>query len=105
MALGGIVLLYFGYQLYHFSIILLLHPIFGILIIVLGILSLCASLPIWLQKSWATKAVAGVGIAVCATHAIFGYYLMIAFFGLWYWAVTDYIKKSRVTQSSGWDDT
>ena len=100
MALGGIILIYSGCQFYYFFIIsaILLSPLFGISLIVLGILSLCASLPIWQQNVWATKLIIGIGIAVCGTFAIFGIYLGlylgIIVFALWYYAALDYTRKS-----------
>jgi hypothetical protein len=95
MALGGIILIYSGCQFYYFFIISAIpfFPLLGISLIVLGILSLCASYPIWIQKLWTTKLTTGIGIAVCGTFAIFGFYLIIIFFALWYYAVLDYIKK------------
>jgi uncharacterized membrane protein HdeD (DUF308 family) len=96
MALGGIIIIYTGCQFYYFFIIsaILLSPLFGISLIVLGILSLCASLPIWQQKVWATRLIIGIGIAVCGTFVIFGFYLIIVFFALWYYAALDYTRKS-----------
>lgn len=95
VALGGIILIYSGYQFNHFFIIwaIPLSPLFGISLIVLGILSLCTSLPIWQQKLWATKLTTVIGVAVCGTFVIFGFYLVIIFFALWYYAVLDFIKK------------
>jgi uncharacterized membrane protein HdeD (DUF308 family) len=99
MALGGIILIYSGYQFYYYFTIsvILVSPLFGISLIVLGVLSLCASLVIWQQKVWATKLIAGIGIAVCGTFAIFGiylgFYLGIIVFALWYYAVLDYTRK------------
>ncbi len=103
MVLGGLILIYTGYQV---STILpnSFHPLFGILMIVFGILSLCAGLPIWLQKSWARTIIIGIGIAVCGTLVIFGYYLIIIFFAPWYWAAIDYIRPSRADQPPDWDD-
>ena len=84
MALGGIILTYSGCQFYYYFTIsvILLSPFFGISLIVLGIFSLCASLPIWQQKVWVTRLIIGIGIAVCGTFAIFGFYIIIIFFAL-----------------------
>ena len=49
---------------------------FGTVTIVFGLLTFCASLIVWQQKSWATKIIAGIGIAVCGTLIISGFYLM-----------------------------
>lgn len=106
MVLIGLLLIYTGIQIYYFTITdpYTFHPLFGIFVIFFGIISLCASLPVWLQKSWAKTTVTGIGIAICGTFAIFGYYLVIVFFALWYWAVTDYIRTSRIPQHPDWDD-
>ncbi len=106
MVLGGLFLVYTGFQIYYFAITdpYTFHPLFGILMMVFGIVSLCASLPIWRQKSWAKTTVTGIGIAICGTFLIFGYYLIIVLFALWYWAVIDYIRTSQVEQHPDLDN-
>jgi uncharacterized membrane protein HdeD (DUF308 family) len=96
MVLGGLLLIYTGYMVYYYSIVTpyAFSPIFGIFIFVLGIVSLCSSVPVWLQKSWVVSIVAGIGVIVCAAHIIFGYYLVVVVFAPWYWAAYDYIRQS-----------
>ncbi|MFW9982756.1 MAG: hypothetical protein ACFFE3_12685 [Candidatus Thorarchaeota archaeon] len=92
-------LIYTGYQTYQLSIIipLFFHPLFGILLLVFGIVSLCTSLPVWQQKPWTTTIITGIGIAVCGALVLFGGFLLVFFFGPWYWAAIDYIRKSQRT--------
>ena len=106
MVLTGVFNIYTGYQFFQFPEILpnSFHTIIGTLMIVFGFLTFCASLAVWLQKTWATKIVAGVGVAVCATFILFGYYLAILLIVLLYGATIDYIRKSRVIITSDWDD-
>lgn len=100
MVLGGLLLIYSGYQVYYFSITtpFAYSPIFGIFSLVLGIISLCTSLPVWLQKSWAATIVAGIGIVVCGAHIILGYYLVVVVYAPWYWAAYDYVQQSTAAQ-------
>jgi len=74
--------------------------IIGMLMIVFGIASLCTSLLVWMQKSWAPTLVTGVGIVVCGTFVIFGFLLPVVIFALWFWAARDYIKDNRAPQLS-----
>jgi len=103
MVLVGLLLIYGGIQIYYLAITepYTFLPLFGIFVIAFGIISLCTSLPVWLQKSWAKTTVTGIGIAICGTLLIFGYYLMIVFFAIWYWAVIDYIRTSQRTEPTG----
>ena len=80
------------------------HEIVGICMIVFGVLTLCASLAVWLKKAWAAKIIAGVGGASCVTLIIFGYYLVIIVVALISVAAIDYIRASRVSEPSDWDD-
>lgn len=106
MVLGGSLHIYLGYQSYQLSLTLPLPflAIMGTIVFVFGILSFCASLTIWLQKTWAPTIITGIGIASCGTLVIFGYYTVGFFFALIYWAAISYIKSSRVSQSSDWDE-
>jgi len=102
MVLGGALHIYLGYQSYYFSILLPLPflAIMGSIVLVFGILSLCASLAVWFQKSWATTIIAGIGITSCGILVIFGYYLVGFFFALIYWAALNYIRTNQVAQPS-----
>jgi uncharacterized membrane protein len=106
LSLAGVLQFFLGYQSYQFSIMLPLPvlAIMGTIMLVFGILSFCASLAIWMQKSWATTIITGIGIMSCGTLVMFGYYLVGFFFALVFYAAICYIKSSRVTQSSDWDD-
>ncbi|MFX1578087.1 MAG: hypothetical protein ACFFBJ_00425 [Promethearchaeota archaeon] len=100
MIIGGAIQIYSAYGLFQISLI---YPSFAstiveTIMIVTGLLSLCVSLAIWKQKSWAASAVACIGIAFCGTLPFFGYYLIIFVFGPLYWAVIDYIRAGRVAQ-------
>jgi hypothetical protein len=102
----GAFYIYIGYQLYQLPIIMpyFSHSIFGILMIVFGILTFCASLAVWLQKAWAAKIIVVVGGASCVTLIVFGYYLMIIVVALISKATIDHIRNSRVIELSDWDD-
>ena len=106
MILGGAIQIYSGYQLFQLSLIYSgsFSAIVGTLMVIFGLLSLFTSLLIWQQKSWVTKIVAGIGVAVCGSLIILGYYLVVFFFAPLYWAMIDYIRTSRMTQTSDWDD-
>lgn len=106
MALAGAFQLYSGCWSFQFSV---MHPIYSLIIVgtimvVSGFLSLFVSLAIWMQKSWAAKAVACIGIAVCVSLPFLGYYLIFFFFALWYWAIIEYIRAGRVAQPLDRDD-
>ena len=106
LVLGGLLLIYSGSMVYYYSIVTpyAFSPIFGIFNILLGIVSLCTSLLVWLQKPWVVQMIAGIGIVVCAAHIIFGYYLVVVFYAPWYWAAYDYVQQKPAAQSSVWDD-
>ena len=106
MVLLGALDVYSGYQFYQISIIYStsVNAIVGILMIVFGILTLCVSFAVWLQKTWAAKVIAGVGAANCVTLIIFGFYLVIIVVALISAAAIDSIRNSRVVEHSNWDD-
>lgn len=111
MVLGGAFHIYLGYWSYHINLSYWSYPIMfpfqmiaGTLMIVLGILTFTASLAVWQQKSWASKTIAGIGVASCVTLIIFGYYLMIIVVALIYKAAIDHTRTGRVTELSDWDD-
>ena len=106
MVLGGAFHIYIGYQFYLLPLLIpqTFQTIFGTLMIAFGFLSVCASLAVWLQKSWATKIIAGVGVASCVTLVIFGYYLMIILVALLYKAAIDHLRISRVIEHSDWHE-
>jgi hypothetical protein len=103
---GGVFQIYLGYQSYLLSIELphSFLMIVSILMLVLGALSFCASLPVWLLKSWATKIVAGVGVAICVSYILFGYYLMVVIPAIIYWVAIRQLRTSRVTEISDWHE-
>lgn len=99
MILAGAFNIYFGYTFLQFSTIFPgpFQPIIGILMIVFGVLTLCTSLIVWLQNPWATKLIAGVGIATCGTLIIFGYYtLTIILLVPIYWVAIDQFRRGIV---------
>ena len=111
MVLGGVFHMYLGYWVFHidlgylsYPIMFPFHTIAGTVMIVLGSLTLSASLAVWLQKSWAEKTITGIGVASCVSLVIFGYYLMIIIVALLYKAAIDHIRTSPVTNLSDWDD-
>jgi hypothetical protein len=111
MVLGGAFHIYLGYWSFHINlgywtipILFPFHMIAGTLMIVLGTLTFAASLAVWLQKSWASKTITGIGVASCVTLVIFGYYLMIIVVALIYKAAIDHIRTGRVAELSDWDD-
>ena len=61
--------------------------------IVLGILSLSTSLLVWLQNSWAMTMIVGIGLAVCATFLIFGFYTMIVIFSVIYYIAWNQLRQ------------
>ena len=96
MVLAGVFNIYLGYESYLLALAIL-HPLlmtFGTLMMVFGLLPSCASLIVWLQKSWATKMIAGVGAANCVILIISGYYLMIIFVAIIYWLAIDQLRKA-----------
>jgi len=87
MILVGALLIYTGYQFHLMTIIMPFpfHPIYGIFLIVFGVLSFCTSLVVLFRESWAPRMIAGVGIAVCVTQIIFGFlYPTVVFAAIYY---------------------
>ncbi|MGY5872984.1 MAG: hypothetical protein RTV72_12110 [Candidatus Thorarchaeota archaeon] len=105
MILAGALQIYSGYQFHQMAIIMTypLHSIFGIFLIGLGVLSFGTSLVVWLQISWATEMIAGVGIAVCVTLIIFGFYLIIVIFGSIYYIARNQLRQE--IKDNEWLDT
>lgn len=105
MILAGALHIYLGYFSFQLSI-MNSHPFqttIGTIMIIFGTLTFCASLIVWLQKSWATKVIAGVGIAVCGTLIIFGYYLIaVIVFAPLYWFAIKWIRTSQPTEIPDW---
>jgi hypothetical protein len=95
LILAGALLIYPGYQFYLMPIIMLppFHPLFGIIMIGLGVLSCGTSLVVWFQISRATEVIAGVGIVVCGTLILSGFYLIIIVFAPLY-----YIARNQLRQ-------
>jgi hypothetical protein len=71
----------------------------------LGALSFCASLTVWLLKSKATKIVAGVGGIICVSYILLGYYLMAVLPAFIYWVAIDQLRTSRMTEASDWHES
>lgn len=94
MVFGGAFHLYFGYTWFQLSLWIVqwsLETSIGTINIVLGLLTLCVSLVVWLQKSWASKLIAVIGITACAASVLFGFYLMIIIIAPIYWfAITQF---------------
>jgi hypothetical protein len=103
---GGVFQIYFGYQSYLLSIELpnSFLMIVSTFMLVLGALSFCASLTVWLLKPWAEKIVAGVGITICVSYILFGYYLMAIIPAIIYWISISQLRTSRVTEIPDWSE-
>ena len=104
MVLGGAFHLYFGYASYQLSIVISnpFQVIVGTVLIVFGLLTFCASLIVWLQKSWATKIITGIGVAACATLFFSGFYLMIIIVATIYGLAIKQFRIRRVVNHSDW---
>ncbi|MFW9909796.1 MAG: hypothetical protein ACFFEF_14595 [Candidatus Thorarchaeota archaeon] len=104
MVFGGAFHLYLGYSMFQLSVIIP-NPFtttVGTVIVVIGLLTLCVSLIVWLQKSWATKIIAIVGIVACVAAVIFAYYLMIIILAPTYWFAIKQLRIRRVVDHSDW---
>ena len=105
MVFAGAIHILGGYYIYQFiSFPGSFHTEIGILMIVFGFLTFCSSLAVWLQKSRATKVIAGVGVAICVPFIIFVSYFLTLIAALLYATRLDYTRTSRVTKPSEWDD-
>ena len=105
LILVGTLAIYLGYQSFQWSIISLfpIQAIVGTLMIVFGFLTLCISLAVWLQKSWAIRIIAGVGIGFVVTLVVFGYYLIaVIVFAPLYWFAIKWIRTSQPTEIPDW---
>ena len=87
MILAGVLEIYAGYSFHQIAIIMTypLNSIFGTFMIGLGVLSLCTSLLVWFENSWAQTMIIGAGLAVCVTLLIFGFYTVIVIFAAIYY--------------------
>ena len=95
MVFAGVIHILGGYFIYQFiSFPGSFHTIIGMLMMVFGFLTFCSSLTVWLQKSMATKVIAGVGIAICVPFIIFVVYFLVAISSLLYATKLDYTRKS-----------
>jgi Ni,Fe-hydrogenase I cytochrome b subunit len=95
---GSAFQIYFGYQSYVLSEILL-HPALltvSVIMFVLGIVSFFTSMTVWLLKPRAAKTIVGVGGAICVAHVMFGYYLTAILVFIIYWVATDQIRINLV---------
>jgi hypothetical protein len=77
----------------------------GIFMFVLGALSFCTSLTVWLLKSRATKIVAGVGVVICVSYVLFGYYLLAVLPAIIYWVAISQLRTSHMTETSDWHES
>ena len=100
LILAGSLQLYFSYSLFQLPIIFPdpFRMIMGTTMLVLGILSFCASLSVWLEKPWAESSIVVVGVTTCVFLIIIGYYLMIVVFAILYYAALDAIRTSRILE-------
>ena len=98
MILAGAFHLYLGYTWFQFSVISQwpIDPTPGILMIVSGVLTLCTSLIVWLQKSWATKIIVVNGVAVCGTLIISGFFTMCVILAPIYWVAINQFRQGIV---------
>jgi hypothetical protein len=105
LILVGALDIYLGFQSFHLSIIIPnpFQTIVGTLMLVFGVLTLCTSLIAWLQKPWATKIIAGVGITVVVTLVLLGVYLIaLILFAPIYWVAINWIRASQPTEIPDW---
>ena len=104
MVFGGAFHLYLGYTMFQISLIISdpSRTLVGTVMVVLGFLTFCVSLVVWLQKSWATKIIAVVGIAACAAAIIFAYFGMIIIIAPTYWIAINQLRIKRVIDHSDW---
>ena len=105
MILTGALQIYTGYQFHQIAIIMTdpFPSIFGTFMIGFGVLSFGTSLVVWLQISRATDLIAGVGIAVCVTLILFGFYLIIIIFGSIYYIARNQLRQE--IKDNEWVDT
>ena len=98
MVFAGAFYFYLGYTWFQFSLIVQwpIVPHFGTVSVVLGLLSLCVSLVVWLQKSWASKLIAVMGITACTATALFGFYTMIIIIAPIYWVAINQFRQGIV---------
>jgi uncharacterized membrane protein HdeD (DUF308 family) len=81
--LTGIIHILGGYVIYQYISYPGSHHIeIGTLMMVFGILTICSYLALWLNKSWTSKAFAGVGIVICVPFIKFSFYFLAALFAL-----------------------
>ena len=99
---GGVFQIYLGTQSYLLSLLIpdSFHALLGTLMIVYGILSICASLLVWLQKSWTIVLIIGVCVASFATLIIFASYMMTFIVVPIYGAAINQLKNSQMLEPS-----
>jgi hypothetical protein len=95
MVLAGVFNIYFGYESYLLALEIpnSFFMTLWTLMMVFGLFAFCTSLIVWLQKSWATILIAGLGITSCAILIMLGFYLMIIFVAIIYWLAIDQLRK------------
>jgi hypothetical protein len=99
MVFVGAIHILCGYFIYQFiSFPGSFHTIIGMLMMVFGFLTFCSSLTVWLQKSMATKVIAGVGVAICVPFIIFVLYFLVSISALLYATKLDYTRKSLMSK-------
>ena len=105
MILTGALLITAGYQFYQMTT-MMPYPfpnIFWIIMIGLGVLSFSTSLVVWFQISRATEMISGVGIVVCVTLILFGFYTIIVIFGPIYYIARNQLRQE--IKDNEWIDT
>jgi hypothetical protein len=104
LAIGGAFHLYLSYTMFQPLVIIpdSFQITIGTVMALFGLLTLCVSLIVWLQKPWVTNLIAIVGVAACAAAVIFGYFLMIIILAPIYWFAIKWIRTSNTTEIPDW---
>lgn len=102
MIIAGAFNIYLGYVSFQLEIPYpdFYHAIIGMIMIAFGLLTFCMSLVVWIQKSWAAKVIAGIGVAVCVALIVFGLFLMIIIELPIYWLAINQLKIRRIVDYS-----
>lgn len=99
MVLAGAFYIYLGYMSFQFSITMQdpFQSTIGTFMIVFGFLTFCVSLVVWLQKPWATKIIAGIGVVFGGTLIISGFYLVtLILIAPIYWVAINQFRQGIV---------
>jgi hypothetical protein len=95
VVLAGVFAIYLGSQAYLLALVIpdSFLMITATIMMVFGLLSFCASLAVWQQKSWAIKLIVGIGVTICVILVLSGIYLMIIIFAPSYWYAINQLRK------------